>query len=215
MVICMTGCHILNIGGDVMPSKTFLNLPSEKQKMLIDASLKEFYRVPYTEASINQIILNAHISRGSFYTYFTDKNDLFGYLLELQKQRIFSLTKEVFISCNGDIRESFLKLYDIFTDEIKTNDMSLFLRNIFLYFNICKEKFTRPGHAFYLYVKSVIESSQLKDEDLEFVFHLFMHNLLIGITEAVKHQYDDFVRIQYRHKVDILCYGIYKEENKC
>ena len=198
-----------------MPSKTFLNLSSEKQKTLIDAALDEFYKVPYTEASINQIILNAHISRGSFYTYFIDKNDLFGYLLELQKQKVFSLTKEVFLSCDGDIRESFLKLYDIFTEEIKTNDMALFLKNIFLYFNICKEKFTRPGHAFYLYVKPVIQSSQLKNGDLEFVFHLFMHNLLIGITEAVKHQYDDTIRSQYRQKVDILCYGIYKEENVC
>lgn len=198
-----------------MPSKTFLNLSSEKQKTLIDAALYEFYKVPYTEASINQIILNAHISRGSFYTYFIDKNDLFGYLLELQKQKVFSLTKEVFLSCDGDIRESFLKLYDIFTEKIKTNDMALFLKNIFLYFNICKEKFTRPGHAFYLYVKPVIQSSQLKNGDLEFVFHLFMHNLLIGITEAVKHQYDDTIRSQYRQKVDILCYGIYKEENVC
>lgn len=198
-----------------MPSKTFMNLPTGKQKALLDAAVKEFYRVPYTEVSINQIILNAHISRGSFYTYFTDKNDLFGYLLELKKQEVFSLTKDVFDSCRGDIHDTFLKLYDVFTDEIQKNDLSLFLKNIFLYFTICREKFTRPGHAFFLYVKPSIASGQLKDDDLEFVFHLFMHNLLIGITEAVKHQYEAAIREQYRHKVDILCYGIYKEERVC
>ena len=198
-----------------MPSKTFMNLPSGKQKALLDAAIKEFYQVPYTEVSINQIILNAHISRGSFYTYFTDKNDLFGYLLLLKKQEFFSLTKDVFDSCKGDIRDAFLKLYDVFTDKIQKNDLSLFLKNIFLYFTICREKFIRPGHAFFLYVKPSIASGQLKDDDLEFVFHLFMHNLLIGITEAVKHQYEKAVREQYRHKVDILCYGIYKEERVC
>lgn len=198
-----------------MPSKTFMNLPSSKQKALLDAAIKEFYQVPYTEVSINQIILNAHISRGSFYTYFTDKNDLFGYLLLLKKQEFFSLTKDVFDSCKGDIRDAFLKLYDVFTDKIQKNDLSLFLKNIFLYFTICRERFTRPGHAFFLYVKPSIASGQLKDDDLEFVFHLFMHNLLIGITEAVKHQYEKAVREQYRHKVDILCYGIYKEERVC
>lgn len=198
-----------------MPSKTFMNLPSSKQKALLDAAIKEFYQVPYTEVSINQIILNAHISRGSFYTYFTDKNDLFGYLLLLKKQEFFSLTKDVFDSCKGDIRDAFLMLYDVFTDEIQKKDLSLFLRNIFLYFTICREKFIRPGHAFFLYVKPSIASGQLKDDDLEFVFHLFMHNLLIGITEAVKHQYEKAVREQYRHKVDILCYGIYKEERVC
>lgn len=198
-----------------MPSKTFMNLPSSKQKALLDAAVKEFYQVPYTEVSINQIILNAHISRGSFYTYFTDKNDLFGYLLLLKKQEFFSLTKDVFDSCKGDIRDAFLMLYDVFTDEIQKKDLSLFLRNIFLYFTICREKFIRPGHAFFLYVKPSIASGQLKDDDLEFVFHLFMHNLLIGITEAVKHQYEKAVREQYRHKVDILCYGIYKEERVC
>ena len=39
-----------------------------------------------------------------------------------------------------------------------------------------------------------------------------MHNLLFGITEAVKSTNISIVREQYRGKVDILCYGIYKEE---
>ena len=38
-------------------------------------------RVPYEKVSINQIIHNADISRGSFYTYFVDKKDLLEYIL--------------------------------------------------------------------------------------------------------------------------------------
>ena len=59
-----------------MPSQTFFNLDYSKQKKLLDAAKQEFYKVPYTEVSINKIIQTAEISRGSFYTYFVDKNDL-------------------------------------------------------------------------------------------------------------------------------------------
>ena len=35
-------------------------------------------------------------------------------------------------------------------------------------------------------MKDVISTEDLKEDDLEIVFHLFMHNLFVGITEAVK-----------------------------
>ena len=110
------------------------------------------------------------------------------------------------------MRESFLQLFDIFVQRIEEYQLSRFLKNIFLYFSIYKEKFERPGHDLFLYVKDVISLESLKSSDLEFVFHLFMHNLLFGITEAVKSTNISIVREQYRGKVDILCYGIYKEE---
>ena len=58
-----------------MPSSTFLNLPAQKQEKLLEAATREFSQRPYTEASINQIIKDAGIPRGSFYMYFTDKED--------------------------------------------------------------------------------------------------------------------------------------------
>ena len=198
-----------------MPSQTFLNLDSNKQKKLLDAAMNEFSRVSYTDASINQIIQNAGISRGSFYTYFVDKDDLFGYLLELNKKLVFALTKEVFVSCGGDIRTSFLMLYDTFTKEIQAHMLSRFLKNIFLYFNIYREKFERPGHALFLYVHDFISTENIRSDDLEFIFHLFMHNLFVSITEAVKSNNISGVREQYEKNINILCYGIYKEEEGC
>ena len=55
-----------------MPKKTFLNLSKEKQNIIIEASLKEFKTVLLKDASINKIIKDAQISRGSFYNYFDD-----------------------------------------------------------------------------------------------------------------------------------------------
>ena len=195
-----------------MPSQTFLNLDSNKQKKLLDAAMNEFSRVSYTDASINQIIQNAGISRGSFYTYFIDKDDLFSYLLDLNKKRVFDLTKKVFVSCEGDVRTSFLMLYDVFTKEIEEHMLARFLKNIFIYFNFYREKFERPGHALFLYVKDSISTKNIRSDDLEFIFHLFMHNLFVSITEAVKNNNISGIREQYESKINILCYGIYKED---
>ena len=71
-----------------MPSNTFLNLNKEKRDKIIEVSLKEFSSVPYPEVSINQIIMNAGIPRGSFYMYFESKEDLFEYLMEEHRGRM-------------------------------------------------------------------------------------------------------------------------------
>ena len=68
-----------------MPSATFFNLSEEKKKKLINAATHEFSIHILEEVSINQIIKNASIARGSFYMYFKDKNDLYKYLLKLHQ----------------------------------------------------------------------------------------------------------------------------------
>ena len=65
-----------------MPSATFYNLPAEKRERLLRAAREEFSRVPYESASVNRIIRSAGIPRGSFYMYFTDKEELFGHLMD-------------------------------------------------------------------------------------------------------------------------------------
>ena len=71
-----------------MPTETFLNLADEKRKAFIETALKEFADNNYDSASINKIIKELNIARGSVYQYFTDKLDLWLYLkehAELQK----------------------------------------------------------------------------------------------------------------------------------
>ena len=59
-----------------MIKKTFYNLPEEKRQRIIDAIMNEFSGSPSEKVSINRIIKEANISRGSFYQYFDDKVDL-------------------------------------------------------------------------------------------------------------------------------------------
>lgn len=95
-----------------MPSSTFLNLPAQKQEKLLEAATREFSRRPYTEASINQIIKDAGIPRGSFYMYFTDKEDLFRYLLSGYVDQMVMVLEEALLREHGDIFAALLRMYD-------------------------------------------------------------------------------------------------------
>jgi TetR/AcrR family transcriptional regulator len=65
-----------------MPKKTFFNLSDEKRCRIVDAALQEFAAHSFNEASINRIIKNAEIPKGSFYQYFKNKEDLYLYFLD-------------------------------------------------------------------------------------------------------------------------------------
>lgn len=65
-----------------MPKKTFYNLSEDKQKNILDQSIKEFAKATYNEVKIAAIIKSAGIPRSSFYDYFEDKMDLYKFILD-------------------------------------------------------------------------------------------------------------------------------------
>lgn len=95
-----------------MPSSTFLNLPVEKQEKLLEAATREFSRRPFSEASINQIIKDAGIPRGSFYMYFGDKEDLFRYVLQGYMDQMLMVIEELLLREQGDLFLALLGLFD-------------------------------------------------------------------------------------------------------
>lgn len=103
-------------GVNGMPKKTFYNLSEEKKKKITDAACREFLRVPYEEVSINQIIKQAEISRGSFYQYFDDKDDLFDYIVSAYREKINSWIINMFKRNKGDIFDTATSCFDIFLD---------------------------------------------------------------------------------------------------
>ena len=60
-----------------MPTKRFENLESERRERILDAARIEFIKNGYEGASLNTIISEAGISKGSLYYYFEDKLDLY------------------------------------------------------------------------------------------------------------------------------------------
>lgn len=66
-----------------MPKSTFYNLSDEKKDRIFNAALKEFSTRAFSQASLNHIIKNAGIPKGSFYQYFDNKEDLYLYMIEV------------------------------------------------------------------------------------------------------------------------------------
>lgn len=64
-----------------MPKDTFFNLPEGKRHNIEQIALAEFVQNGFDKASINRIIDKAGIAKGSFYQYFTNKQDVFIHLM--------------------------------------------------------------------------------------------------------------------------------------
>ncbi len=68
---------------NIMPKQTFFNLPDEKRSQIMDAAIDEFAEYGLENASTNRIIANSNISKGSFYQYFEDKQDVFDHVMTM------------------------------------------------------------------------------------------------------------------------------------
>jgi TetR/AcrR family transcriptional regulator len=80
-----------------MPKPAFFNLNDDKRTRVFDAALREFSVMPFNEASVNRIVKDAGISKGSFYQYFEDKNDVYYYMIRVisdQKAAVFDHVRE-------------------------------------------------------------------------------------------------------------------------
>lgn len=95
-----------------MPSNTFLNLPEDKQSRLMDAASREFSAKPFNEVSINKIIQEAEIPRGSFYMYFQDKEELFRYLVHGYVEQLLMVLEEALLRQGGDVFAALRVLFD-------------------------------------------------------------------------------------------------------
>ncbi|SHE89893.1 transcriptional regulator, TetR family [Seinonella peptonophila] len=105
-----------------MPTDTFYNLNEQKQQRIFDAAIQEFSKRRFSEASINQIVKAAGISRGSFYQYFKDKGDLYLYILQEignEKRKVMKQVKA--LHPNADFFTFYLQYIKVAMEWISTN----------------------------------------------------------------------------------------------
>ena len=105
-----------------MPTSTFFRLPQEKRQRLVDAAWEEFSADSFAQASINQIVHRARIPRGSFYQYFSDKEDLFWYLMGEMREYFIRALREELLEVEGDLFALPRKVYDRFVGRQGTCD---------------------------------------------------------------------------------------------
>lgn len=78
-----------------MPTQTFFNLPLKKRRKTLNAAVQEFTIRNLAEANISNIVKAAGISRGSFYQYFHNKEDLYVYIFTTLREERRAYTQEV------------------------------------------------------------------------------------------------------------------------
>ena len=96
-----------------MIKQTFYNLPEHKRQRVINAVVDEFANAESEKVSINNIVKNANISRGSFYQYFDDKLDLVEVLIRSFIDKGIDDVRRAIVSSDGDIFYTFECMYDI------------------------------------------------------------------------------------------------------
>ena len=113
-----------------MPTDRFYRLPEEKKRTIRDAAFKEFARVPIDKVSINQIIKEADISRGSFYTYFEDKWDVLSYIFEESKDRLWTHCYDSLKNSGGDLWLMLEKLLEKILEFCSGEEKFEFIRHV-------------------------------------------------------------------------------------
>jgi len=70
-----------------MPTETFRNLPESKRLQIEHAAITEFAAKPLQSASVNAIVSQAGIAKGSFYQYFENIADLHSHILTIVSKK--------------------------------------------------------------------------------------------------------------------------------
>jgi AcrR family transcriptional regulator len=96
---------------NIMPLKTFDNLPETRRREIIDACLGEFVRHGYREASLSRIIRRLGLAKGSFYRYFENKRSLYRYLVDYARSSTMDILEHAFRDDPGDILDAWADFY--------------------------------------------------------------------------------------------------------
>lgn len=211
-----------------MPTERFYRLPETKREMIREAAVKEFSRVPYEKASINQIIQNADISRGSFYTYFEDKQDVVRWLFEDSCQHMKQICEEELERSRGDYFAMLGKMFEYFVKTLQsTADMLIVAKNVFSYQE--NAKFLGMGSNFpsperieqedgpVMWIYNQVDHGRLRKEGVQ-AFAPLLPLGMSALMYAVKQYYEypdrlEQIRGVFQSSLDMLRYGAYRKED--
>ncbi len=200
-----------------MPSTTFLRLSKEKQEKLLLAAKNEFAKETYANASINQIIKSAGISRGSFYMYFEDKEDLYTYILEQYMAEVYQITMQYLTVYQGDIFAVFQALFDTAITYCSQSEHRKFIQQIVENIRLYKEK---REFAFFINPKQQDSIEKAINYDLlqplakkhirPIIGHC-IHILIWNIMQFLREQVEiPVIKGNFREQLQLLQQGIQK-----
>lgn len=196
-----------------MPSETFFRLSDSKQERIVQAIKDEVARVPYEDFSIGSVIRACGISRGSFYQYFRNKEDVFYFLIsDYQKQ----IVEDMIASLQENDGDLFAMFDHAFRHAVRLlcyKDSRSFRHNLFCNMQLFDVIWKQEGYAReriqnYERIREYVNPAHLKlttDEEIRTLFDICTNNALkdasyIFITDENEHQ----VLERFLAKLDLL-----------
>jgi len=149
----------------VPAKKTFFNLPKEKQNKIIETAIQEFAARGYQKASINHMITNLGIAKGSMYQYFDNKESLFLFIFEYG----IHLVKDNIRKAEKSIQQD----YDVFM-------------KIRLFFSSAIEFVKNHPLIFRLYLRTLFENGLPFKQEIIKKIHITSVEYLIPLLEEGK-----------------------------
>lgn len=206
-----------------MPTKTFFHLPLEKQKKLLDAGEREFSRIDFSLSSINRIIQDAGVSRGSFYMYFKDKEDLYFYILEKYMAKMYQRLLENIEKCRGDFIQAFELLYGTLIESCFKEEKGELFKNMFLNMRFTTEKkmklqppkdVIRKNHQEILdYIDKKLYNYQSEEELID-IFSFVMLVTMSSVTYTLLNPLErDREKTNYHRRLEIIRMGILRRKD--
>ena len=197
-----------------MPNATFFRLPQEKQERLLQAAQEEFTRMNFAEASINRIVKEAKIPRGSFYQYFADKDDLFYFMLESMRESYVSKLYTALEQVEGDMFRLPLLMFDLLIEPSGKPVPELMPSVRILKLNQSldiQSLLSGKNEAVLSEILKKVDTSQLCSKDAQFVmnvFHLLVFSLVNALTETLwDHRQREAQRLRLQDMIGIIRNG--------
>lgn len=143
------------LGGSNMPKETFFNLPPEKRERIEASAIREFRDYYFDASSVNRIVEEAGIAKGSFYQYFEDKKDLYKHVMSIIIQKKMEYMTPTLMNPMG---------LDIFSliREMYVSGLSFALKNPDL-LEISNKLLSDPNHEMY---KEIVEENKEKSDQV-------------------------------------------------
>lgn len=201
-----------------MPTQTFFRLPEEKRTRLTEAAWKEFTAVRLADASINRIVRDARIPRGSFYQYFGGKEDLFLLLLDTMYDAALDLAAGALDEAKGDLFDAVPLVFErLFSDGSRrelVRGMELLRRNDTMDMVQLLMDRARPGPQLESLLRRADVSNfrRLDEAFVRDVVTLLIYNLMFAMREALCGGDLAAEAEALRARVDIVRQGSIKKE---
>ncbi len=151
-----------------MPRKLFYELDKQKQLTITQAALSEFAEKSYHESSTNSIVKKAGIGKGSLFKYFSNKEDLYFYIVDYIIDDLTAESKEDVASLPENLFERVTKYSEIeFAWYIKNPIKYTLIKKAFVddhsdIYKKTEKRYALFGDRFYYSLFEDIDTDQLK-----------------------------------------------------